>query len=259
MIFERAWLPAVVLALLLLASLGGFVWLAFFTETFTMQAITVLDARPHTEEQVKTLAQDYLGKNMLVTSMELLEEKILTELPQVRTVHAARALPGTLKLVIQEKNPRLLLLSSGKYYFVGEDGRAYEEARLDTLPGVVLPTIKNNDQSAQVTVGTSVVEAPFIAFVEELQQGLPEIVPAQVVEIRIPSLAAREVSFFLSNNYEVRFDSTRGAAGQLGILKQLLTTTIPPEEQQVLEYIDLRIPNRVYYKTTTAATPTVTQ
>lgn len=250
-------LPAILLGLLLSACLGGLLWFILFTDTFTVQAITVVDARPSTAEQVRGLAQDWLGKNMLLSTTDVLEQKILSELPHVRTVQVQRTLPGTLKIIIQEKNPRLLLLSGGKYYFVDEDGRAYEEAQLETLPGVVLPTIKNSDTAAQVPVGTQVVEALFVNFVDELQTRLPEIAPTQVVEIRIPSLAAREVSFFLSNNWEIRFDSTRGAAGQLGVLHQLITTTIPLEEQQVLEYIDLRIPNRVYYKTTTS--PSVKQ
>lgn len=253
-------LPAILLGLLLSACLGGFLWFILFTDTFTVQTITVVDARPHTEEQVRGLAQDWLGINMLLSTSDLLEPKILGDLPHVRTVQVKRTLPGTLKIIIQEKNPRLLLLSAGKYYFVDEDGRAYEEAQLETLPGVVLPTIKNSDSTAQVPVGTQVVEAPFIQFVEEIQRELPRAISAQVVEIRIPSLAAREVSFFLSNNWEIRFDSTRGAGGQLGVLRQLITVTIPPKEQEVLEYIDLRIPNRVYYKTTTnAAAPNVKQ
>ncbi len=253
-------LPAILLGLLLSACLGGLTWFILFTDTFTVQTITVVDARPSTAAQVQELARGYLGKSMLLSTTDLLEQKILGELPHVRTVRAARILPGTLKIIVQEKNPRLLLFSGGKYYFVDEDGRAYEEAQLETLPGTVLPTIKNSDAAAQVTIGTHVVEAEFLRFVDDLLAGLPEIVPAQAVEIRIPSLAAREVSFFLSNNWEIRFDSTRGAAGQLGVLGQLVTATIPPEEQGVLEYIDLRIPNRVYYKTiTNAAAPIVKQ
>lgn len=252
-------LPAILLLLLLSGSLGGLIWLTFFTDTFTVQSITVVDARPHTEQQVRTIASDSLGKNMLFLPTMLLEQKVLSEFPHVRTVHIERTLPGTLKIIVQEKNPKLLMLSGGKYYFVDEDGQAYEEASLETLPGVVLPTIKNSDASAQVSVGTQVVEALFIRFLDELEKGLPEIVSAHVVEIRIPSLSAREVSFFLSNNWEIRFDSTRAASGQLSILKQLVTSTISPEEQQVLQYIDLRIPNRVYYKTTTAIAPSVKQ
>lgn len=242
------YLPSVFLGLLLTLPIASLFWLVLFTETFTVQAITVVDARPHTTEQVKAIAQRSLGTSILFLQTDILEQEILSEVAHVRTVHSARKLPGTLKLIIQEKTPRALLLAGGTYYFLDEGGSAYEEARLDTLPGVVLPTLKVTQNNPAVTIGTQVVEPEFIRFAEQVQKDLPKIVPAEVVEIRIPSLSAREVHFRLSNNSEIRFDSTRPAAGQLGVLEQLIRTTIPTDVQQQLEYIDLRIPNRVYYK-----------
>lgn len=249
------WTSVVLLVLLMVVPVGGLAWLVFFTETFRLQAVTVVDAREHTAAQVKQIAEELAGHNMLFLQTDILEQKILSEVPQVRTVHAVRKLPGTLKIIIQEKTPMVLLLSGGRYYFVDESGIAYEEARLDTLPGIVLPQLKNSDATAQVTAGTRVVEPAFIQFVNEVQQKLPEVVATPVVEIRIPSLAAREVHFYLSNNWQVRFDSTRAVTAQLAVLKQLLESTVTPKEQQVLEYIDLRIPNRVYYKTRLTTQP----
>lgn len=246
------WLPTAFLIALVAASLGGLVWLTFFTDTFTVQMVTVVDARPNTAEATVRMAQEFIGRSMFFLPLDALEQKLVAELPHIRTVHGVRKLPSTLKLIIQEKQPALLLLAAGKYYFVDEGGVAYEEASLDRLPGVVLPTLKTNDVEARVTLGTRVVEAPFIQFVAEVARQLPDITQAQVVEMRIPSLAAREVHFYLSNNWQIRFDSTRPVAGQLAVLRQLLNTTIPAEEKQVLEYIDLRIPNRVYYKTSGA-------
>ncbi|MEK7556963.1 MAG: FtsQ-type POTRA domain-containing protein [Patescibacteria group bacterium] len=253
------YVPSVFLGLLIAVPVFSLVWFVLFTDTFTVQTVTVVDARPQTVEQIMGVAQRMQGKNILFLQTDILEQQILTELAQVRIVHAARKLPGTLKLVIQEKTPQALLLASSTYYFLDEGGTAYEEARLDTLPGVVLPTLKVSGGEATVTIGTQVVEPAFIQFVEHVQTELPNLVAAQVVEIRIPSLSAREVHFSLSNNWEVRFDSTRGAQSQLNVLRQLITSTIPPAEQQTLEYIDLRIPQRVYYKSRgKAATPAAT-
>lgn len=242
------YVPSVFLGLLVAVPLGSLIWFVLFTDTFTVQTTTVVDAHPHTAQQATAVAGRMQGKSILFLQTDILEQQILTELPQVRTIYAVRKLPGTLKLVIQEKTPRALLLVSGKYYFLDETGSAYEEARLDTLPGVVLPTLKVSDAKASVTIGTQVVEPAFIQFVQQIQERLPTIVSAQVVEIRIPSLSAREVHFSLSNNWEVRFDSTRAGSSQLNVLEQLVGTTISEAEQQKLEYIDLRIPNRVYYK-----------
>jgi cell division septal protein FtsQ len=241
-------LSAVFLAALLIIPITWFIWFIFFTDAFTVRAITVVDAREHTSEAIKTMLEEKIGSNMFWLQTPVLEQKILLSVPQVRDVHIARTLPETLKVVVQEKEPVLLLLSQRKYYFIDGNGIAYEEARLDTLPGIVLPIVKNNDEAAQLTLGTPVVDQRFIGFVQYVQTHLPEMVGSQVVETRIPSLAAREVHFHLDNNLIIRLDITREPQGQLAILRKLLETTIPADKKSQIEYIDLRIPQRVYYK-----------
>jgi cell division protein FtsQ len=137
--------------------LALFVWLLFSTTIFTVQAITVVDAREHTSEAARAVIEDRLrhtslGRTIFFVPTEILEAEIISALPQVRTVHITRKLPGTIKAIVQEKTPALLLLSDGQYYFVDDQGVPYEEARLDTLPGVVLPIVKN-DGTSIVTLG----------------------------------------------------------------------------------------------------------
>jgi cell division septal protein FtsQ len=243
------WFSVVFLAAVVIVPLALLIWFIFFTPTFNIQAITIIDARPHTTTAVRELIKSKIGENIFFLNTEVLEQHIQTSISQIRNVHIVRKLPGTLKIIVQEKTPALLLLSRGKYYFVDSEGIAYEEAQLDTLPGTVLPIVKNNDQESQVTIGTPVVETSFVQFVQAIQDQLDDVTGAKVVETRIPSLAAREVHFRLDNNWEIRFDITRSPAAQLDILKRLLTSTITDQEKQTLQYIDLRIPNRVYYKT----------
>ena len=263
------WVSIAALLALIIIPLCLLVWLAFFTDIFVVQAVTVTDARPHTTQATRQIIEQYLAdnplsKNIFFTQSDSLEQRIESALPQVRTVHIARKLPGTIKAIIQEKTATLLLLSNATYYFVDQEGIAYEEARLETLPGTLLPTVKNNDQGSSVTVGIPVVSKSFVQFVQFIEQALPNVVAQEgasspdVAEIRIPSLSAREVHFLLTNNWIVRFDVTRPPQGQLETLEKLLRGTIPIEEQQQLEYIDLRIPDRVYYKTRDSVRPSPT-
>ncbi len=251
-------------ALLIAAVVGPlvfFAWLVVGTETFLVQAITVVDARPHVTEGVQRLVEQELlaGKQRLTiffVRTERLERLIREQFPSMRTVLVQRHLPGIIKVVVQEKTPALLLLTHGAYYFVDESGVAYERAELSLLPGIVLPTVKNKDTSGEVTigkpawpVGRPVLEPVFVTFVKEVQAALPHRIGAEVAEMYIPSLAAREVSFRMSNNWTIRFDSTASATRQLSILEQVLNETLSDDEKKQLEYVDLRIPNRVYYRT----------
>ncbi len=242
------WSSVAFLALLVMLPICFLGWLMFFTQTFAVSAITVVDAKPHTIESVRILLGKSIGQNILFVSTEQIEQRILREVPQVRDAHIVRKLPGTLKVIVQEKKPALLLISGGSYYFVDDEGIAYENASLDVLPGVVLPTVKNTDTKAMVRLGTNAVESSFIQFMNEALEKLPDITEANIAEMRIPSLATREVHFLLDTNWKILMDTTRSAEGQLDILFRLLEDTVTQEEKQTLEYIDLRIPNRVYYK-----------
>lgn len=255
------WLSILAVAALVLVPLGLLGWLIFFTDVFVVQAVTVTDARPHTIAAAKKIIEEQLSqnpasKNIFFIPTDTLEQSIIAALPQVRTVYVARKLPGTVKAIIQEKVASLLLLSKGKYYFVDAQGIAYEEARLETLPGTILPIVKNNDTNSQVTVGIPVVAKSFVEFVTYMEKELPAATGGTIAEIRIPSLSAREVHLLLSNNWVIRFDVTRSADVQLATLQKLLAGTISPDEQKKLDYIDMRIPDRVYYKTHDVPAPT---
>ncbi len=238
------------LVLVIVVPLGMLGWLVFFTDTFVVSAVTVVDAKEHTGLVVRDLVEPHKGKNIFFISTIPIQEELLREVPQLRDVHIVRKLPGTMKVIVQEKEPSLLLLSSGQYYLVDKDGIAYEEVGLDTLPGIVLPIVKNSDENAAVVLGTSAVDVEFVSFVENAQKMLPETIGAQVVEMRIPAISAREVHFLLDNNWIIRLDTTRSFEKQFGVLQRLLEHSISAEEKEMIEYIDLRIPNRVYYKTT---------
>lgn len=255
------WLSGILLTLLLLVPLSILIWLVFFTSIFSVQAIAVIDARPHIAERAQATAEAHIAttpltRNIFFVNTERLATELTQQIPEVRTIRVTRQLPGTVKILIQEKEPALLFLSGGTYYFVDDQGIAYERARLETLPGEVLPIVKNDDPTSEVTLGIAVVQTNLVQFVLRVAKELPERIHVGVGEIRIPSLAAREVRFLLDNNWELRFDSTRPPDQQLEILQQLLAGTITAEEQAQLEYIDLRIPDRVYYRTR-GALPTI--
>ncbi len=247
------WLSVVLLIALIVVPLGLFTWMVFGTDLFTVDTVTVLDGRDSTIAAVEDIVEQELNRvamNRIIFLVQTdnIESRIANSLPQIRVVHIERKLPDTLKVVLQEKTPALLLLSNGTYYFVDEAGIPYEEAQLHTLPGVVLPTVKNAAGETHVTLGVPAVAKEFVTFVRYIGEHLGESVGAKVAEIRIPSLAAREVHFILDNNWVVKFDVTREPAQQLGILARIANEMLSEEERRAVEYIDLRIPNRVYYK-----------
>lgn len=248
------WLSIALLIALIVVPISLFIWLFFFTDVFNVQAVTVVDARDGTVIEVKQIINSQvaggpLGKNIFFVQTDTMEQAIKAKLSQIKTVHVVRKLPATIKAIVQEKKPEILLLSGGKYYFVDEEGIAYEKAMLDTLPGIVLTTVKNNDEETSVTLGVVTIQPSLIGFLQLAEEELPKVIGAKIGEVYIPSLAAREVRIILDNNWTVFFDVTRSPSAQIQVLDSLMSNTVTSEEAEAMEYIDLRVPNRVYYKT----------
>lgn len=248
------WLSVVFLLLLIVVPIGLFGWFLFATDMFKVKAVTVVDAREETAGEVKQIVEEILtnsplGKNVFFIQADAIEEVIKERIAKVRTVHVVRKLPATIKVIVQEKEPALLLLSGGKYYFIDETGVAYEVARLDTLPGIVLTTVKNDDEEAEVRIGAMAVDASLINFLKEVSQQIPEVIGAEVGEVHVPSLAAREVRIIIDNNWTLLFGVNRSASGQIGVIKKLLREIVSEQEVAAMQYIDVRIQNRIYYKT----------
>jgi len=257
------WLPFLFLATIIIGSGSLFAWLVTSTDVFVVQTVAVLDAREHTEAAIleildEELADVPLDRNIFLLQADAIRDRIVADVPQVRTVHVARKLPGTVRVIVQEKQPSMLLISNGNYYFVDESGTPFEEARLETLPGVVLPTVKNDDQGAEVVVGVPAVAESFVSFISVVQAKLPELIGADVVEMHIPSLAAREVHVRASSNWLLLFDVTREPESQLDVLQRVSEEIIPEEEYSQLEYVDLRIKDRVYYRSGLSTVPAAT-
>jgi hypothetical protein len=124
----------------------------------------------------------------------------------------------------------------------------FEKADLLNLPGLVLPTVKNMSEETEIEIGVPVVSLEFVQFVETASKKISEDLDVKVVEIKIPSLAAREVYFELNNNWEIKFDVTRDPVGQIELLSRVVKEMLSEDEKVTLQYIDLRIPKRVYYK-----------
>jgi cell division septal protein FtsQ len=248
------WSSLLLLSGIIVASPILFGWVFFSTDSFTVQTITVSGARDHTASAAKEmvtelLTQEAISKNIFLAQTDILENSMVSALPQIEQVNVRRILPSTLQVIIEEKSPSLLLLSNGHHYLINEQGIPYEQSSLDTLPGIVLPIIKNGDTSAKVTLGVRAVAPQFVEFMRLSQAELTKSLASSIVETKIPSLAAREVHFILDNNWLIKLDVTRSAKLQITTLTRVVNEVISEEDKQRLDYIDLRIPNRVYYKT----------
>src|SRR3989344_229961 len=129
-------------------------------------------------------------------------------------------------------------------YNIDEDGVAFEEA----LPsqGLLLLTVKNERDQDLKQIGEAVIDKDFLTQLIRIRDVLKET--SQVGVSRIILEKPDEVVAETLEGWRVIFVDSRPIQDQIVALREILKAQIPKEKRAGLDYIDLRVSERAYYK-----------
>jgi cell division protein FtsQ len=100
---------------------------ALSTPRFALVDVELVGAKRMTQGELLGLARLELGRNIL--SLDLVRaEQDLAQSPWIREAHIERRLPGTLRIVLAEREARALGLAEGRLYLVSERGEPFKMA-----------------------------------------------------------------------------------------------------------------------------------
>ncbi len=151
---------------------------------------------------------------------------------------------------ITERKSLLLWCSGGPCYIVDEKGYAYSGADFES------PEIKENnlirlaDISAKpVNPGEKVLDEDYINFILELTEEIKKEALIDILdEYQTACRAAEDLRVKTSAGWDIYFSGQIPAKQSTRTLKTFLEKEMNEEERKNLEYIDLRVENKVYYK-----------
>jgi len=232
----------VLVALLVLAALGAFLWLRS-SDVFAVREITATATQSVTREDVAEATSGAVGENLLKLSTQEIEQALLA-LPYVRCAKVYREFPNTLTVRLEEYEPAARLKGPGDVtWLIADDGRVLEKAKAPrgiNLPLIVSPT------SIAAVAGDSVLSTVTGALllidllgVEELSEGLPK-----VSQIDLASSGGLTLS--LEGGAELRLGEPIRLDDKLRVAATMMKQHLRSEEQ--IEYVDVSVPERVAVK-----------
>lgn len=242
--------------LLVFGSFAAVVYFIFFTQYFQVQRISFYGMNVVQEDILKQISARYLEtekyyffgqKNLLAMSPNGLTEVFKRELRRVKNASVDKKFPNTLDISIEEYTPAGIACNnidaqSQKCFYFDNEGVVFDEAPF--IVGELLLFVYDENVNV-ISFPEKKYDTDFIRFILKFKQ-----------EISEENILAMEY-FKVSNKFgdiEVMF-----RAG----FKIFLSQSQTPEEQakaaleilnsqagniQNLDYIDLRIKNRAYYK-----------
>lgn len=188
----------------------------------------------------------YNNQNIFLLRNDKLEKSLLQAFPQIKSISIKRDLLNRIiNLDIILRNPAFYYCENGLCYNISEEG---VNMGISSSPDPNLIEIKNlSFQKA----GEYVFSEREIVWLKNILQEYNKIDTIKIKSIDIQQKSENAIiSIFVytEKGYYIMLDLDTDIIYQAQALKQAFISQIPLEKRDLLEYIDLRIKDRIYYK-----------
>jgi cell division septal protein FtsQ len=188
--------------------------------------------------------------NFLLISQNRLKNNLMEKFKKIESIDIEKKFPNTISIKIKERKSLMLWCSGGPCYIVDERGYAYAGADFES------PEIKENnlirlvDISARpVNLGEKILSPEFVQFTLGIRDKLSEELGINIEdEYLARSAIAEEVQVKTSEIWDLYLSSEFSLGQSIKTLKLFLDEKISSDERSKLEYVDLRVEDKVYYK-----------
>jgi hypothetical protein len=247
--FVRIALIIVVVALV--ASIYG---VLFWSRLFRVQEAIVIGANrvspDEVSQHVASLLQGFrwgiIPRDALLgVSRQEVTDSVSGLSPVIKSVNVTKELPDLLKVTIEERTPLAIWSAAGQFFFVDERGITYDEIMRSESRDVSLPVIVDERHRATVEQDRVITEESLV-FVRTLFEAISRDAGVGVNFFIAPSRLAPDLIVVTNEGWKIFFDTTKPADLQVATLKEVLQTQV--KDRASLQYVDLRIPGRVFVK-----------
>lgn len=225
----------------------GLFYLIFLSPLFKIEKIELSEIKY--QERAKILRETnnfkdsfFLNNNLIAISGSSLEKK-LRVLPGIKSVNISKKYPNTLVINIIERAPALVWQSLDHKYLVDDTGMIwadYEEKYKD-IPIVI------DTKNLPTEIGKKPVSSEFSKFVTALNIDFYNITGAKITKMEVVDTTT-ELKVYSDSTWYAYFDTTRTAKNELLNLNRVLGEIKKTNKKKSLEYVDLRINDKVFYK-----------
>ncbi len=245
-----------------LTALGGAFYSVFLSDYFALKEVKISGLKSIAEENLRQEVKEILSRrkwmigklsNYFLFSADLARAEIQGVFPKVGEIEIEKIYPRTLNVNVRERNAvGVWCLPAGNLanpdvlehcFYFDEKGVIFEEAPKSF--GGLMITIEDFRPIAGASLGATALEEGEAVFFQEAKGLIAENFSFGIKSFVITQ--RNEIEVVTSENWRVILDKKEGLKHQLSNLKYLLDDKIK-ERRRELEYVDLRLGNRLYYK-----------
>ena len=242
----------------ILLSILGVGLIFFFFSTFLSFDEVVFDHDSQyndqiAEEVMRATAGRFWGmipkSHLIFLDTSDIERALGEKFKGIDQISVKRKLPKKLQIGFKDRNGLVLICKSSSCVSLSDDGvatTAGAQSEFVSL-GTTVETVSDQSQK-EITVGDAVNTNNFVSFVREVRAKLSTVEGIGPQEFYIPHPSATELKIKTQAGWLIYMDTASSLNDQVDALGVLLEKEITKEDQICIEYIDQRIPKRIFYK-----------
>lgn len=184
----------------------------------------------------------------------LVEEGISAHLKEkfkkINSVKLVKFFPNRIIVEISEHKSLIVLCSGGPCHIIDEKGYAYMGTSLDSREVLENNLVQVIDGSAKpVETGKKVMNEEYVIFLSNIKDKLGKGLNLEILsEYRTRSLVAEEVEIKTIGGWNIYLSSKIPLEKSARMMKTFLEKEEVPGLLEKLEYVDLRIEDKVFYR-----------
>jgi len=244
---------------MLLVFAGVTLYLLFFSPFLLVSKINVsgtedLDPNLVRDEISLAIAGKYLdaipADNIMLINQGRLKSAIENKFKRIEDVQIKKVFPETLNISITERKSMLVLCSAGACFIIDNNGLPYAPADFSSneLQENEL-LVLNDDGNKEIKLTEPALDAGYMQYLLDIKDKLKNDVGLDIDKnYHTPQLVSGDIRVTTAEGWTIYFDNNLPLQKEIDMLKLVLSGKIDKDQQDNLEYVDLRTDNKVYYK-----------
>jgi len=239
---------------LIVIILGLSLYEVFFSGRFLIKNIIITGNQNITQKQVEEsleplLKAHILSNNLLFFKSSEAAAKLTSDLKRIKDIKIDKNwFPPALKIKIKERIPSLIYQTKNKkQYLIDEEGVVFAEYTEKTSEYQNLPLVEDKTQEA-LEINQKVLSKSFIKFIQEISNQLtpktnlhPQIIIINETPFEIELVTKEDPRLYFDTSSDINLSINN-------LIRVLGEITKQGINYQGIDYIDLRIRNKIFYK-----------
>jgi hypothetical protein len=245
--------------MMLLIFIGVSAYLLLFSPLMEIDTVSSDGNQDISSEEIavqakKAMEGKYFGylskKNFFLVNKGEIDAALKSTFNRLEVASIEKKFPKAILIKVRERHPELVWCSGGVCYLIDNEGMAYsgatgtdEELRSQNFLTVI------DENARPVEIGNTVIDGGYIDFLKKISLTLRDDLQLETEgSFYTPAIASHEAIVKIKEGWLLKMNSAISPDETKKIILTLFEKELPADKRQSLDYLDLRVKNKVYFK-----------